>query len=340
MGNFMRDRDKKATMTIRCGLILVLSLIIISSLCTCSTKNLLHTQKLGSVFVNSTPPGGNIFVDHFLTGKVTPDTVFGVAVGNRVVAVSKEGYLTTPDSIVITVEENKIDTAEFVLLETTKGSLKVTSNVDSATICIDNKPTTEATTHVFFNSVPIGTHVISVFKAGYSNENPAKEIVNVVTEDTVEVDFILTPADVGQAVGNITPDFYLQDDYGDSVRYYAYRGFVTMIFFWAKGCEFCMTEMPYVEQIYKEYQADTLVIFGINYEDSMDVIQDIRLAKQITFTFLKGGGTTVKSDFGVVSTPVTIILDRSGKIYYYKVGYTSNLPGILRQKLDVLFGKQ
>jgi thiol-disulfide isomerase/thioredoxin len=339
MVNFMSDRDKKATMTIRCWLILVLSLITISGLCTCSTKNLLHTQKLGSVFVNSSPPGGNIFVDHFLTGKVTPDTVFGVAVGNRVVAVSKEGYLTTPDSIVIAVEENKIDTAEFVLLETTKGSLKVTSNVDSATICRDNKPTSEATAHVFFNSVPIGTHIISVFKAGYSNENPAKEIVNVVTEDTVEVDFILTQADVGQAVGNITPDFYLQDDYGDSIRYYAHRGFVTMIFFWAKSCDFCMIEMPYVEQIYNEYQSDSLLIFGINYADSMEDIQEIRQEKQISFTFLKGGGTTVKSDFGVSLTPVTILLDRSGKIYYYKVAYTSGLPGKLREKLNELFGK-
>lgn len=335
----MSARGKKIIRSKIGWVILGFSLILILSLWTCSTKNLLNSQKTGSIFVTSIPDSGNIILDHaLLAGKVTPDTIFDVAVGNHIVSVTKEGYLPSPDSP-ITVKENEINTVKFVLLDTSYGSLKVTSNVDGATICIDKKDSAVVTPHVFSNNVSVGTHIISIFKEGYSNQEPAKEVVNIVTEDTVEVDFILNHADVGQAVGNITPDFYLQDDYGDSIRYYAHRGFVTMIFFWAKGCEFCMTEMPYVEQIYKEYQADTLLIFGINYEDSMNVIQDIRLAKQITFTFLKGGGTTVKSDFSVVSTPVTIILDRSGKIYYYKVGYTSNLPGKLREKLNELFGK-
>jgi len=308
-----------------------------------STAEFDLVQKAGSIFVNSTPTGADIFLDHAATSKTTPDTLFEVAVGDHIVSVTKEDYL--PDSMVITVDENQMDTAEFVLLETSYGSLKVSSNVDGATICIDKKPKAEVTPHLFFNNVPVGTHIISIFKEGYSNQNPAKEVVNIATGDTVEVHFTLNPAEVGKVIGNITPDFDLQDDLLLPHRLYAYRGFVTIINFWAEDCPNCMKELPHLQDIYEEYLSDTLIIFGINYggsfgQEGLDVIRRIRDELQLKFTLLKGAGTDVKSDYDVTSTPVTIILDREGKIHFYAVGFVSWwLPGKLREELDELFGK-
>ncbi len=340
----MGDWRKKIGISIRSWAVLVLSVMVGLSLWTCSTKNLTGTQKTGSVFVNSDPAGGDILLDHALTGKQTPDTIFDVGVGDHVVSVTKQGYLSSPDSVTIFVNEDQIETVEFILLETDKGSLKVSSNVDGATICIDNQPKPEVAPYVFFNSIPVGTHIISVFKEGYSNENPAKEIVTITTEDTVEVHFTLNPVEVGKAVGNITPDFDLQDDYETWHRLYAHRGFVTIINFWAEDCSYCMKELPHLQEIYTEYLSDTLIIFGINYggdfgQEGFDVIRRIRDEKELDFILLKGVGTDVKSDYDVTDTPVTIILDRGGKIYYYIVGFYSPLPGKLRQKLDELFGK-
>jgi peroxiredoxin len=55
---------------------------------------------------------------------------------------------------------------------------------------------------------------------------------------------------------------------------------------------------------------------------------------------LKGAGTDVKDNFQVSATPVTIILDRSGKISLWWRGFQN--PAIadkFRDKLDELFGK-
>jgi thiol-disulfide isomerase/thioredoxin len=332
------------TTCLRWWAIVVLSLILALCLWTCSTKNLTGTDKTGSIFVNSVPPDAEIYLDGDSTGNQTPHTLFDVRVGNHVVSVKMDGYLSSPPDSLIRVDEGKIDTVEFVLLKTSYGSLKVSSNVDGATICIDKKPKNEVTPHVFFNSVPVGTHIISIFKEGYSNENPAKEIVTITTGDTAEVHFTLNPAQLGKAVGNITPDFDLQDADLFRHRLYAYRGFVTIINFWAEDCTYCMEELPHLQEIYTEYRSDSLIIFGINYggdfgQEGFDVIRRIRDEKQLDFILLKGAGTDVKSDYGVTSTPVTIILDRGGKIYYYIVGFYSPLPGKLRQKLDELFGK-
>ncbi len=339
------DRREAIAAHLKSWGIFVLFLVLVSTLWTCSTKNLLGTDSTGSVFVNSNPAGADIIVDQTLTGKKTPDTVLDIAVGDHTVSVSRSGYMVSPDSVVITVREDQTDTIEFTLLETDKGSLKVSSDVAGATICIDNQPTAEVTPHVFFNSIPVGTHIISVFKEGYSNRDPAKEILEVVTGDTAEVDFTLEPATVGKAEGDITPDFHLQDDYGFWRQFYAYRGFVTIINFWARDCVACMDELPYLEEIYRDYSPDSLIIFGINYggkhgQEGLDAVQLTREEEELTFILLVGVGTSVRSDYEVAETPVTIILDREGKIHFRAVAFVDWwTPGKLREKLDELFGR-
>jgi thiol-disulfide isomerase/thioredoxin len=312
----------------------------------CSTKNLIWTEKVGSIFVESNIPGANITVDNVATGKQTPDTLSNVKVGSHLIEVEKEGYLPSPTSIIVEVKADTIVQASFVLLDLKYGSLWVNSNVEGAYIAIDHVSTDKQTPFLFDHNIPVGTHIVSVFKEGHSNDAPAKEVDSITTKDTVEVNFVLSPAEVGRAVGNITPDFELEDDYGTWHRLYAYRGFVTMINFWATDCPNCMKELPYLQQIYTEYDGDSLIIFGINDGGSFgmegfDEIRQTREQKFLTFMLLKGGGTGVKSDYEleVTGTPVTIILDRGGKIYYYMVGFKASWEEKLKQKLDELFSK-
>jgi thiol-disulfide isomerase/thioredoxin len=308
--------------------------------------NFTLTQKKGSIFVNSVPPGGDIILDYVYTGNTTPDTIFDLTVGEHIVSVAKAGYLCSPDSLMTMVNENQTSTSEFVLLDTLYGSLEVTSNMEGATICIDQKDTNQVTPYVFFNNVTIGTHIISIFKTGHSNGSPAKEVVNIATKDTVEVNFGLSPTQLGWSVGNITPDFKLQDDSLNWRRYYAYRGFVVMLNFWSTDCVNCMQELPYLQQIYEEYLADSLIILGVNDggvfgNEGFEEIRQTREQKHLTFILLKGGKTSIKNDYELqtLGTPVTIIIDREGKVYYHKPGFQVGYEMKFKQKLNELFGK-
>jgi thiol-disulfide isomerase/thioredoxin len=340
-----RHRRQKTGSYLRYWASVVLSLLVVSCLFTCSTKNLLGIGKAGAIFVNSDPAGADIIVDQTLTGKRTPDTILDLPVGDHTVSVSLSGFMVSPDSAMVTVSEDRTDTVEFVLLEADKGSLRVTSNVVGATICIDNQPKDEVTPHLFFNSIPVGTRIISVFKEGHSNQNPAKEIVTISTGDTVGVDFALNPTATGKEKGNITPNFDLQDDDLFRHEFYAYRGFVTMIFFWATDCPGCMEELPYLQEIYTDYSSDTLLVFGINYggdfgQEGIDVIRRIRDEEGIEFELLLGVGTSVRDDYEITVTPVTVILDRDGTTHSRNVGFVDwYSPGKFRQDLDELFGK-
>ncbi len=311
----------------------------------CSTKKLTPPEKFGSIFVESSIPGANIILDNDATGKLTPDTLSNVKVGSHRIEVEMAGYLPSPNSVTIEVKADTTVEATFTLLNLSYGSLSVSSNVSDAYIAIDNLSTDETTPFLFDHNITAGTHIVSVFKDGYSNDPPAKEVVDISTADTVNLTFSLTSTAVGTDVGNITLDFNLEDDYGEWHRLYAYRGFVCMVNFWAYSCYYCLVELPYLQQLDSTYSSDSLKIFALNYQDDFDKIQEKRNELGLTYTLLKDIGGAVKTDFGVTSTPVTIILDRSGKIYYYKVGF-SDRPDkieqtmtIFKQKLDELFGQ-
>jgi peroxiredoxin len=301
------------------------------------------TPKKGLIFVNSSPPGGDIILDYVFTGKLTPDTLFDVPTGTHQVSVSKAGYIPSPSSTIVQVLENQTANAYFDLFDINYGFLYVSSAPESSRIIIDNNFTGQYTPHFFVNNVPVDTHIISVSKDGHSTNLPSKYVVDITTTDTVQLDFGLTPAIEGKEEGKLAWDFDLLDDFNNRIILSNYRGFIIVLQLWAKSCPFCMLELPYLQDIYEEYQADTVKIFAINYNDNLSTIRFWRDSLDLTFTLLVGAGNNVVHDKYYASdnyqTPKTLILDRTGIVYYYKLGFLPDYANEFRAKLNELLGK-
>jgi peroxiredoxin len=314
------------------------------------TADFILTQKKGSIFVNSVPPGGYIILDHIFCGKTSPDTVFDISLGDHTVSVQKSGYRPSPESLIVTVFEDQTSLAEFTLLDTLFGSLSVSSNITGDTIVVDNKTTDKTTPYVFFNyegNLSVGTHVVTVFQEGYSNDAPAKKVIDVVTGDTILVAFNLSPASVGpDTEGQLAPDFELLDDSSHTIKLYNYRGSVVIVNFWATSCVFCMLELPFLQELYNEYSTDSLMIFAVNYGDGLATIQGVKGDESLSLTYhlLVGKGSQMLENYNLMrdgirikDTPITIIIDRSGLIYRWVQGFDSSAKTKMRQALYDLF---
>jgi len=72
------------------------------------------------------------------------------------------------------------------------GQILVTSNIDSARIYLDGRPTEEVTPCTFSN-IPVGSHIISVSKPEVSSA-PVYNAVNVDSGQVVEAQFTLSPS--------------------------------------------------------------------------------------------------------------------------------------------------
>ena len=68
----------------------------------------------------------------------------------------------------------------------------------------------------------------------------------------------------GARVGNLAPDFQLYNPEEEPVSLSDLRSKPVMLNFWATWCHPCVSEMPYIQQVYEEWSDKGLVLLAIN----------------------------------------------------------------------------
>jgi peroxiredoxin len=125
--------------------------------------------------------------------------------------------------------------------------------------------------------------------------------------------------------GQAAPDFALKSSTGENLRLSEYRGDVVMINFWATWCGPCRQEMPLLDELYTRYQRVGFNLLGVNIDDdsgkALAMIQELGVNFPVHFDSRK----EVSKKYEVGAMPVTVIVDRAGKVRYvhqaYKPGY-------------------
>ncbi len=121
--------------------------------------------------------------------------------------------------------------------------------------------------------------------------------------------------------GAAAPEFTLKSLKGPNLSLKEYRGQVVMINFWATWCGPCRQEMPALNTLYEKYRRAGFVLFGINVDaESVNAVQmadKLRVAYPILFDTDKKASVL----YQINAMPMTIIIDRDGKVRYVKKGY-------------------
>ncbi|MBI4451023.1 DUF3179 domain-containing protein [Candidatus Woesearchaeota archaeon] len=121
---------------------------------------------------------------------------------------------------------------------------------------------------------------------------------------------------VGLGVGQLAPDFELQDKDGKLVKLSEYRGKAVFINFWASWCPFCIDEMPDIQQAYTEFKDKGLVVLAINRGETRTagLTYATKLRVQITYPLLFDPDEQVSRIYITRGMPVSYFLDAQGII--------------------------
>ncbi len=115
-------------------------------------------------------------------------------------------------------------------------------------------------------------------------------------------------------VGKEAPNFSLPDLGEKAVQLTDYRGKVVFLNFWATWCKPCQEEMPSMEQLYKTYQKEGLVILAVSI-DRVTTKKDVpTFVKNMNLTFpvlIDSWGQTDKR-YKLMGVPETYIIDQNG----------------------------
>ena len=139
-------------------------------------------------------------------------------------------------------------------------------------------------------------------------------------------------------VGNMAPDFTLEDVGGAPVNLSALRGKVVFLNFWATWCPPCRTEMPSMEMLNEVFSSSDFVMLAVNVEkEGREVVPAFLERNPHSFKILLDLEEEVQRAYGVYRFPETFLIDKEGRVARHYIGaYNWSAVNILRQVKELV----
>ena len=119
------------------------------------------------------------------------------------------------------------------------------------------------------------------------------------------------------------PAFSLSSLQRQTVTEASLHGKVTLINFWFPSCPGCVTEMPKLIQMSKDYQGKDFQIIAIsipNRSDPLPVVEAYARTHQLPFTVLYDAQGKTQQDYRVIAAPTSFLVNRQGQVVKNFVG--------------------
>lgn len=135
-------------------------------------------------------------------------------------------------------------------------------------------------------------------------------------------------------------DFSGRDTDGKTVRLSDYLGKqVVLLDFWSTYCEPCKAEMPHLRRFYDTYKAKGFVVMAISMDGPETVAEVPAFAKRngMTFPVVLDEDSSIASLYNPKkSAPLSVLIDRSGKVVRVHEGYNAGDEDVLEKHLREL----
>jgi cytochrome c biogenesis protein CcmG/thiol:disulfide interchange protein DsbE len=118
----------------------------------------------------------------------------------------------------------------------------------------------------------------------------------------------------------LAPDFALPDASGATIALSSHKGRVVLLDFWATWCTGCKVEIPWYQEFQAKYARQGLTSIGVAMDDEgWAKVQPYLREHPINYPVVLGKPGLVKP-YKVNNMPVTLLLDRQGRVADWHVG--------------------
>ncbi len=109
------------------------------------------------------------------------------------------------------------------------------------------------------------------------------------------------------------------------------EGKIVVINFWFINCPPCRREIPYLNNLVKEYEADSNIVFIAIALDGKKDLEKFLQKIPFNYNILVNGGS---HDFRISQFPTHVILDQKARVSFHTVGYTGRTGYWIRKKIN------
>jgi peroxiredoxin len=116
------------------------------------------------------------------------------------------------------------------------------------------------------------------------------------------------------------PDFVLRDAKGAEVQLADFKGRVLLLDFWATWCTGCKQEIPWFIEFDSKYRTQGLASVGVAMDDERwQTVKPYLAEHPISYQIVMPDADIAKR-YGITNMPVTLLIDRQGRIADMHVG--------------------
>jgi cytochrome c biogenesis protein CcmG/thiol:disulfide interchange protein DsbE len=134
------------------------------------------------------------------------------------------------------------------------------------------------------------------------------------------------------------PGFTLMDARRAPITLSDFKGKVVLLDFWATWCAGSKIEMPWFAEFEAKYRSNGFAAVGVSMdEEGWAIITPYLEAHPVSYPVVSGDSDTGER-YGVASLPVTLLIDRNGKVAakHYgvvdKAGFENEIRKLLRER--------
>lgn len=157
-----------------------------------------------------------------------------------------------------------------------------------------------------------------------------EEIVSDSEEEIVDEEVVSDSEEVEEDTPDSlpAPDFTLVDQYGETHSLSDYNGQIIFLNFWATWCPPCREELPYIEELYREYQEagdDSVAFVGVTFpglgsEKDVEGVKAFLTENDYTFPVLMDESADLAESYYITAFPTTFIIEADGNVLGYIPG--------------------
>lgn len=141
------------------------------------------------------------------------------------------------------------------------------------------------------------------------------------------------------APGLAAPDFALRAFAGSNVRLSEHIGQVVVISFWGVGCDACRGQLEALQQDFSRYGSQGLRVYGVEVADDQAEALHFARGTHVTFPLLLDPAKTVARLYDVDDLPMTVLIDRDGKIRQVVRDFTESSRRACEDELRTLLAE-
>jgi len=123
-------------------------------------------------------------------------------------------------------------------------------------------------------------------------------------------------------VGDSVPELRFKDVSGNDYFFNDFKGKVVLINHWATWCQYCLVELPHLEQFQSEFDSEDLKIVTLLHDaENLDLAKEIIQNYELTLPVLLADDNPLFDAVESVGLPYSILLDRKGKVRFIHRGF-------------------